>query len=115
MASELLQVFLNSTKVGVLLRDGAQLSFKYDAKYLATQLPLPLSRHLPLKPGAFTDDDTRAFFANLLPEGVIRTQIARQVGVSAENVMAFWKQLVAIVPVQFQYGHLIMPTNYAKS
>ena len=86
MASELLQVFLNSTKAGILLRNGAQLSFEYDAEYLATHLSLPLSRHLPLKQGAFTDDDTRAFFANLLPEGAIRTQIARQVGVSAENV-----------------------------
>lgn len=86
MTTESLYVFLNSTKVGKLLRDGAELSFKYDVEYLATYLPLPLSRHLPLKPGAFTDNDTRAFFANLLPEGAIRTQIARQVGVSAENV-----------------------------
>ena len=86
MASELLHVFLNSTKAGILLRNGAQLSFEYDAEYLATHLSLPLSRHLPLKQGAFTDGDTRAFFANLLPEGAIRTQIARQVGVSAENV-----------------------------
>jgi serine/threonine-protein kinase HipA len=86
MASELLHVFLNSTKAGRLLRDGAQLSFEYDAEYLATHFPLPLSRHLPLKPEAFTDNDSRAFFANLLPEGAIRTQIARQVGVSAENV-----------------------------
>jgi serine/threonine-protein kinase HipA len=86
MAAESLYVFLNSTKVGKLNRDGAQLSFEYDAEYLATHFPLPLSRHLPLKPEAFSDNDTRDFFANLLPEGGIRTQIARQVGVSAENV-----------------------------
>lgn len=86
MTSEFLHVFFNSTKAGTLIRDGVKLSFVYDAEYLAQYLPLPLSRHLPLRPEAFPDNDTRAFFANLLPEGAIRNQVARQVGVSAENV-----------------------------
>jgi len=86
MAPQHLGVFLNNTKTGILFRDGAQLSFLYDIEYLATRLPLPLSRHLPLRTDPFSDNDTRAFFANLLPEGVIRNQVARQVGVSAENV-----------------------------
>jgi len=86
MKSEHLDVFLNNTKVGILFHDGLQLSFLYDTKYLANRLPLPLSRHLPLKPEPFPDSDTRAFFANLLPEGVIRNQVARQVGVSSANV-----------------------------
>jgi serine/threonine-protein kinase HipA len=36
----------------------------------------------------FDDSATRAFFANLLPEGDIRRQVARQLGVSADNIFA---------------------------
>ena len=37
---------------------------------------------------SFGDPIARAFFANLLPEGEIKRQVARQLGVSVENVFA---------------------------
>ena len=46
---------------------------------------MPLSRHLPLRHKLFDHEASVAFFANLLPEGDIRRQVARSVGVSAEN------------------------------
>lgn len=83
-----LHVCWNSSLVGELTQDGARLSFRYDEVYRSTHGALPLSRHLPLGDLVFDDSATRAFFANLLPEGDIRRQVARQLGVSAENVFA---------------------------
>ena len=85
---ENLQVYWNGRLVGDLARSGARLSFRYDGEYLVRSGALPLSRLLPLREGAFDDAATRAFFANLLPEGEIRRQVARQLGVSLENVFA---------------------------
>lgn len=71
---------------GMLSRRGAELSFQYHGEYLNSEKPLPLSRHLPLQSAPFGDSPSRAFFANLLPEGGVRIQVARQVGVSPDNV-----------------------------
>lgn len=86
-------VYLNNTQVGALTQNGVHLSFRYDPTYLAVPRALPLSRHLPLREAAFADEESRGFFANLLPEGGIRNQLARQVGVSAENVFALMEAI----------------------
>ena len=85
MADSLL-VYWNATHVGCLEQDAARLAFRYDAGYRSRPGALPLSRHLPLQKEAFDHEASLAFFANLLPEGAVRRQVARQVGVSAENV-----------------------------
>ncbi len=81
-----LNVNRNSTRVGMLERDGRRLTFSYDADYLALPHASPISRHLPLASAAYEDEPIRVFFANLLPEGAVLTQVARQIGVSQENV-----------------------------
>jgi len=81
-----LSVHIGKQLAGQLSYTGGVLSFQYDKDYLASKAPLPLSRHLPLQSKSFEDRATRAFFANLLPEGGIRTQVARQVGVSPDNI-----------------------------
>lgn len=81
-----LAVYIGTQQAGALMRDGVTLSFAYDTDYLNGQSPLPLSRQLPLQSAPFGDSASKAFFANLLPEGAIRIQVARQVGVSPENV-----------------------------
>lgn len=81
-----LSVHIGKQLAGQLSYTGGVLSFQYDKNYLASKAPLPLSRHLPLQAAPFEDRATRAFFANLLPEGGIRTQVARQVGVSPDNI-----------------------------
>jgi serine/threonine-protein kinase HipA len=83
-----LHVYWNNRIVGELTQDGARLSFRYGGSYLSLRAALPLSRHLPTRDVMFDDSATRAFFANLLPEGDIRRQVARQLGVSAENIFA---------------------------
>jgi serine/threonine-protein kinase HipA len=86
--AEILQVYWNGQLVGDLARNDARLDFRYVGEYLIRSGALPLSRLLPLREGAFDDQAARAFFANLLPEGEIRRQVARQLGVSQENVFA---------------------------
>ena len=83
-----LHAYWNDRFVGELSQEGARLTFRYDPGYRSSGNALPLSRLLPLREEAFDDAATRAFFANLLPEGDIRRQVARQLGVSAENVFS---------------------------
>ena len=79
-------VYLNTTKAGILERDGRLLTFSYSPDYLDLPGASPISRLLPLAPTLYGDDATRAFFSNLLPEGAVLAQVARQVGISKENV-----------------------------
>ena len=81
-----LHVHIGKQLAGQLAYTGGVLSFRYDTDYLVSKASLPLSRHLPLQTAPFEDRATRVFFANLLPEGAVRTQVARQVGVSSDNV-----------------------------
>jgi serine/threonine-protein kinase HipA len=94
---ETLDVYLNSQRVGQLVRNAGLLSFSYLNEYLQSTAALPLSRHLPLDRSGtrpeFADAATRAFFENLLPEGDVRTQVARRLGVSKENIFALLTEL----------------------
>lgn len=86
--ADTLHVYWGNRHVGELMREGAHLSFRYGPDYRETPGALSLSRRMPLREESFDDATTRAFFANLLPEGEIRWQIARQLGISAENIFA---------------------------
>ncbi len=90
---EHLIVFLNRQPVGRLSHAAGGLSFCYSRDYLELPLALPLSRHLPLRAEAFAVASTRAFFENLLPEGSVRTQLARTLGLSPENIFGLLREL----------------------
>jgi len=86
MMTNQLTVYLNTTKAGILERDGRLLTFSYSADYLALPGASPISRLLPLASTVYGDEAAKAFFSNLLPEGAVLSQVARQVGISQENV-----------------------------
>jgi serine/threonine-protein kinase HipA len=88
-----LDVYLNETLVGELRQEGGELAFRYAPGYLNLPASLPLSRHLPLGSEEFSDAATRAFFANLLPEGGMREQVARALGLSPGNVFGLLEAL----------------------
>lgn len=89
-----LDVYLNSTCVGQLHHDaGGQLGFSYRKDFLQSSEATPLSRHLPLQPQVFDDESTRAFFANLLPEGGVLEQAARRLGVSKGNIFGLLERI----------------------
>jgi serine/threonine-protein kinase HipA len=81
-----LTVYFNTTNAGILAREGRRLTFSYSADYLNLPGASPISRLLPLASTVYGDEAARGFFSNLLPEGAVLTQVARQIGISRENV-----------------------------
>ena len=61
------------------------LSFRYDEAWLAEPRAFPISLSLPLGPELVEGAAAHAFFANLLPEGRVRTLVCRRLGLSEEN------------------------------
>lgn len=81
-----LDVFWDAELVGHLARTGSRdMSFRYADSYLALEKPQPISLSLPIQKNPFNESLSRAWFANLLPEGEIRGQVARKLGVSERN------------------------------
>jgi len=89
-----LDVYLNSTWVGQLFQDDkGRLGFSYREEFLNSPEAAPISRHLPLGTQGFGDGPTRAFFANLLPEGDVLEQTVRRLGIPKENVFALLERM----------------------
>jgi serine/threonine-protein kinase HipA len=86
-------VHLHGKRVGVLEDDSRQLIFRYDGAWLADAGALPLSRQLPLQTEAFEGQRVSVFFGGLLPEADARDQIARNLGISANNDFAMLEKI----------------------
>jgi serine/threonine-protein kinase HipA len=100
-----LTVHLHGKRVGVLDDDGQRLVFRYNDAWLADVGALPLCRQLPLQAEPFEGQRVNAFFGGLLPEADSRDQIARNLGISANNDLAMLERIggecagaIALVP-----------------
>ena len=81
-----LGVWWGGTRAGVLAMDEhGDLSFAYDADWLADPARPAISISLPKRPEPFNRRETRPFFAGLLPEEEQRVAVARALGVSRGN------------------------------
>ena len=80
-----LDVWLNEDLAGRLEESRGRLSFTYHPAWLDSERFIPLSVTMGPQPEPFGDAITRPFFDNLLPEGEIRTAIAKLRQVSARN------------------------------
>jgi serine/threonine-protein kinase HipA len=88
-----------SAPLGHLTGDGSfKISFAYEAGYLKRPDASPLSIRLPVRAEAYSNNEARAFFDNLLPEGEPRTSIAIQNGIDAGDVFGLLKLLGADAP-----------------
>jgi serine/threonine-protein kinase HipA len=87
MAYEL-DVWLFAERVGTLALVNGRLQFAYLPSWLQHVEAVALSCSLPLQPEPFTDQQTRPFFAGLLPEGQMRRLLAQQFQVSGQNDFA---------------------------
>lgn len=84
-----LDVYLLADHIGLLCQgEGGAKSFTYDPKWLAHPEARPLSISLPLREEPFGDRATRAVFGGMLPDGELRTRLAKHLGVSARNEFA---------------------------
>lgn len=92
--NNVLTVFWEKELVGDLsLDEKRNFVFQYDSNWSASEKALPLSIRLPLRKESFPDDVCRTFFSNLLPEGNVRTLIARKLGISETNDFELLKAL----------------------
>jgi serine/threonine-protein kinase HipA len=87
MAHEL-DVWLFANCVGTLALVNGRLQFAYAPSWLQQVGAVALSCALPLQSAPFTDQQTRPFFAGLLPEGHMRRLLAQQFQVSGQNDFA---------------------------
>jgi serine/threonine-protein kinase HipA len=87
MAHEL-KVWLFDQPVGRLFLSKGRLHFAYLPEWLAQPQAIPISMSLPLQSDSFDDQQARPFFAGLLPEGRLRSVIARQLQISSQNEFA---------------------------
>jgi serine/threonine-protein kinase HipA len=89
-----LTVYLNGKRVGSLEQDTSGLiGFRYDETWLIHPDAIPLSRSLPLQPGAFRGKKVRPFFAGILPDEGPREKVAAILGISARNDFAMLERI----------------------
>jgi serine/threonine-protein kinase HipA len=87
-----LEVKYNGHIVGSLFQDeSGRMSFQYDGQWLTEGFAISIS--LPLQNEVFTEEKCRPFFEGLLPEGIIRDEIARNLGVSAKGDFALLREI----------------------
>ena len=86
MVSEKLSVYLHNSLAGQLwLDDTSRFSFQYDYSYIEEPDAIPLSLSLPLREEPYLNDTARPFFSNLLPEGEVRSLVAKIKQISEHN------------------------------
>ena len=84
--ARILDVWFYGNKAGQLVQDDSgRLQFAYNADYLGSKQPWPLSVSMPVGAAEFADRVARPFFAGLLPEDLIRRKVAKLLGVSEKN------------------------------
>lgn len=91
--ADALDVYLNESRAGRLREEKGQLFFAYDKAWLDSEQFIPLSVTMPRQAGEFANEITRAFFDNLLPEGDIRTAIAKLKRVSERNTFGLLEEI----------------------
>lgn len=61
------------------------MSFGYDIDWLQSDGAYPISVSLPLREEVYPPERAHSFFANLLPEGLVRQAVCRELGISQDN------------------------------
>jgi serine/threonine-protein kinase HipA len=81
-----LEVRYGARRVGVLRADDSnRFGFRYVDEWLGARDSFAISISLPLEPSEETTGRAHAFFANLLPEGIVRQAVCRRLGISESN------------------------------
>jgi len=91
--ADTLDVYLNENLAGRLWEQRGQLFFAYEKAWLESEQFIPLSVTMPRQAEEFPDAVTQAFFDNLLPEGDIRSAIAKLKRVSERNTFGLLQEI----------------------
>jgi serine/threonine-protein kinase HipA len=96
MARRVLNVFLKDALVGQLEQDDSGTTrYRYAREWLDSPTAVPLSASLPLRQEHFSRNETRPFFAGVLPEEDSRRLIAKAFGISDKNDFAMLERIGA--------------------
>jgi len=118
MVTNTLIVYRERQRIGTLENRGDGYVFTYDADFFKSNPPHGLSVALPLQAESFTPQQSRAFFANLLPEGSARDHVAAMHRVSPENDFDLLKLLggeCAGAISLFEEGQLPTASAYSEA
>lgn len=86
MTENHIRVFAGVSPVGSIhCTPEGRMSFAYDIDWLQSDGAYPISVSLPLREQEFPPERAHCFFANLLPEGLVRQAVCRELGISADN------------------------------
>jgi serine/threonine-protein kinase HipA len=84
-----LDVYLWNQRVGHLwLDEKRRFVFQYHSEWISKKEAIPLSLHLPLRSQIYSDDLSRPFFSNLLPESELKRIVAQCLQISVNNDFA---------------------------
>ena len=93
MSGKTLDVYLKGRLIGELHSDNATLEFRYTPSYLASSDAMPLSAAFPLRDQDYGHEVVAPFFSGLLPDGAVRTRLAKYLRVSEKNTFALLEQV----------------------
>lgn len=100
-------VRLDGQPVGSLVESGRQVTFTYDAHWLARADAVPVSVTLPLRSEPYITEGLHPFFENLLPEGWLLELATKKLKISKDDAFGLLLATCAdcvgaveIVPVQ---------------
>ncbi len=84
--SNSLNVYFENFEVGVICADkGNRMSFQYLSSWLSNPGAFQVSITMPFTENVYPTEIAHSFFANLLPEGLVRENVARALSVSPDN------------------------------
>ena len=84
--SKTLSVYYENFEVGVISADRMnRMSFQYSASWISNPDAFRISITMPFTETVFPHEIAHSFFTNLLPEGLVRENVARSLGVSTDN------------------------------
>ncbi len=84
MSVRLFVHYLQNTIGELAQGESPMMRFQYNTDWINSEHAFPISISLPLD-GSFSTSASHHFFANLLPEGNVRQQICRSLGISPSN------------------------------
>ncbi len=91
--ANVLNVYFNAELAGALREEKGRLYFHYASAWLSSPNFVPLSIPLSPSPDEYGDDVVQPFFENLLPEGEIRSAVARLKQVSEKNTFGLLEEI----------------------
>lgn len=84
--SDSLNVYFEDCEVGIISADERnRMSFQYSSSWLSNPDAFQISITMPFTGNVYPTEIAHSFFANLLPEGLVRENVARALSVSPDN------------------------------